>query len=389
MSRHCSISLEYRDERFRLHRWQRLPPHLSELLQHEIDHLDVVLMTDRALAGDSMRPSSERAELIDLGRPSRRLSLARIRAAAREIDPAFLASPQFVSETLSERLSCSLTLKVEINNPVGCFKGRGADFYLGQRVTEGPLVCASAGNFGLALAYACRQRNVPLTIFAARTASTFKVDRMRALCADVRLDGEDFDASKTAARDMAARSGALFVEDGSVPEISEGAGSIAVELLDGGRTFDDLLVPLGNGALLNGMACWVKAVSPATRVIGVQSRGAPAMAESFHAKRLVTQAHADTIADGIAVREPVPEALEDMRGVVDDVLLVDDASLLEAMKLLHRHAGLVVEPSGAAGIAALLEAPEGFAGRNVATVLTGGNLAPAQAREWILREVQA
>ena len=387
--RHRSISLEYRDERFRPRRWERLPPELSELLQHEIDHLDGVLMTNHALPGDSVRPSSERAQLIDAARATRRLSLARIREAAQVIDPVFLHSPQMLAEPLSEKLRCSLTLKVENNNPVGSFKGRGADFYLGRVTGDRPLVCASAGNFGLALAYASRKRKVPLIVFAARTASTFKVERMRALGAEVRLAGDDFDASKAIAREMAAASGALWVEDGAASEISEGAGSIAVELLDGGAAFDDLLVPLGGGALLNGIARWVKAASPATRVIGVQARGAPAMAESFHTGRSVSHARVQTIADGIAVRAPIPEALEDMRGVVDDVLLVDDASLLEAMKLLHSHAGLAVEPSGAVGIAALLEANDSFAGRSVATVITGGNLSPAQAREWLSPEVQS
>jgi threonine dehydratase len=324
----------------------------------------------------------------DAARPSRRLSLARIREAAGAIDPVFRNSPEVVIDPLSEKLGCSLTLKVEITNLLRCFKGRGADFYVARLADKRPLVSASAGNFGLALAYVCRKREVRLTIFAACTASPFKVERMRALCSDVRLAGDDFDAAKIAAREMAAESGALWVEDGAVPEISEGAGSIAVELMASGSAFDDLLVPLGNGALLNGVACWVKAVSPATRVIGVQSRGAPAMAESFHTGRPVSPAQVHTIADGLAVRAPVPEALEDMRGVVDDVLLVDDTSLIEAMKLLHRHAGLVVEPSGAAGIAALLEGPDVFAGRRVATVLSGGNLAPAQAREWLGREVK-
>jgi threonine dehydratase len=318
----------------------------------------------------------------------RRLSLLHIRDAAQTIDPVFRNSPEMAIESLSGELGCSLTLKVEIANPLRCFKGRGADFYVARLADRRPLVCASAGNFGLALAYVCRKRRLPLTIFAARTANPFKVERMRALCGDVRLAGDDFDAAKIAARAMADESGSRWVEDGAAPQIAEGAGSIAVELLGSGRVYDDLLLPLGGGALLNGVARWVKAVSPATRVIGVQSRGAPAMAESFHEGRLVSHAQVHSIADGIAVRAPIPEALEDMRGVVDDVVLVHDSSLIEAMKLLHRSAGLVVEPSGAAGIAALLEAPGAFAGRKVATVVSGGNLSPAQAREWLGEETR-
>jgi peptide deformylase len=375
--RHRSISLDCRDEQFRIRRWDRLPPDLAELLQHEIDHLDGILMTDRAVSASAVRPASERAELIDAARPQRRLSLARIRDAARRIDPVFLNSPQFLSETLSSELGCSLTLKVETANPVGSFKGRGADFFVGRLSETRPLMCASAGNFGLGLAYSCRKRGIPLTVYASRVASPLKLERMRALSAEVRVDGADFDAAKEAARAAAAASGARMIEDGAVAEITEGAGSIAVELLARGDAFDAVVVPLGNGALLNGIARWVKAASPSTRVIGVCSRGAPAMAESFHngpGGRIVSHERVDTIAAGIAVRVPIPEALEDMHGLVDDVILVDDRALIEGVILARRHAGLLIEPSAAAGLAAVLESSNRFAGQTVATVLTGCNI---------------
>jgi peptide deformylase len=387
--RHRSISLEYRDERMRARRWERLPPDLAELLQHEIDHLDGVLMTDRATGPDPVRPASERAVLVDAARPARRLSLERIAQAARSVDPVFLRSPQFVSEPLSEALGCTVTVKVETVNPVRCFKGRGADFFVAQLAERGErraLVCASAGNFGQALAYACRSRGLPLTVYAARAANPLKVERMRALGAEVILAGADFDVAKESARASAASGAALFVEDGAAPAIAEGAGSIAVELLAEGAALDAALVPLGNGALLNGVARWLKAASPATRVIGVCSEGAPAMAESFRngpGGALVRGERVDTIADGIAVRLPIREAVEDMHGLVDEVLLVSDARLLEAMHLVHRHVGLVVEPAGAAGLAALIGAREAFAGQRVATILCGSNLTPEQAHAWL------
>jgi len=374
--RHRSISLDYRDDRLRLRRWERLPPDLAELLQHEIDHLDGVLMTDRAL---EVRPASERASLIDSARPRRRLSLERIAEAARVIDPVFLHSPQFLCEPLSEQLGCSLTLKVETVNPIRSFKGRGADFFAGSLAENEPLVCATAGNFGQGLAYACRRRNIPLTVYAPRTANPLKVERMRALSAEVRLAGDDFDAAKETAR---RERGARMVEDGAIAAISEGAGSIGVELLARGDAFDVVLVPLGNGALLNGVARFVKAASPATRVVGVCARGAPSMARSFQRGAPVLTPRVETIADGIAVRAPIPEAVEDMQGVVDDVLLADDAAMVEAVRLLHRHTGLVVEPAGAAGLAAMLGAAGAFAGRSVATILCGGNVTPAQAHQW-------
>jgi len=316
-----------------------------------------------------------------------RLSLEHIAEAARTIDPVFRASPQFLSEPLSALLGCQLTVKVETVNPIRSFKGRGTDYFVQKLVARGetgPLVCASAGNFGQGLAYSCRKHGIALTVFAARNANRLKVQRMRELSAEVRLAGDDFDAAKELAEKTAAERGARMVVDGEVPEISEGAGSIGVELLARGERFDAVVVPLGDGALLNGMARWVKSVAPSTRMVGVCAQGAPAVAESFRrgpGAPPVTRPSVDTIADGIAVRLPVPEAVADMFGLVDDVLLVDDAQILEAMRLAHRQVGLVVEPAGAAGLAALLGGT--FAGRRVATVLCGGNVAPEQLAGWL------
>jgi threonine dehydratase len=206
---------------------------------------------------------------------------------------------------------------------------------------------------------------------------------MRALGADVRLAGDDFDAAKDAAAAWAAGSGATLVVDGREPQIAEGAGTIGVELAARGDAFDAVVVPIGNGALIAGVARWLKARAPATRVIGVCSRGAPAMADALRTGDPAPAAAAPcTIADGIAVRVPVPEAVADLAGLVDDVVLVDDAALIAAMRLFHDCAGLVVEPAGAAGLAALLAAPA-LAGASVATIACGGNLTPEQAQRWL------
>jgi len=227
---------------------------------------------------------------------------------------------------------------------------------VGRLVEHGrraPVVCASAGNFGQGMAYACRKRGVPITVFAAHGANPLKLARMRALGAEVRIAGADLDEAKQTARAWAAERSARFVEDGFEPHVSEGAGSIALELLAGGDAFDAVVVPLGDGALLNGMARWIKAASPATRVIGVCSTGAPAMLEAWRrGLRMPDELPATrTIADGIAVRAPIAASLDDMRGTVDDILAVDDAALVEAMRALHAHAGLVTEPAGVAGLA--------------------------------------
>ena len=127
----------------------------------------------------------------------------------------------------------------------------------------------------------------------------------------------------------------------------------------------------------------MKACRPGVEVIGVQSVGAPAMVESWRSGRIVTHDSMDTIADGIGVRVPIPEAVEDMRVVMDDALLVEEESIRWAMRLLHDHAGLVVEPSGAAAIAALLEHADRFRGRTVATIICGGNLTADQIYRWL------
>lgn len=319
-----------------------------------------------------------------------RISLERIADAAREIDPVFLHSPQFACEPLGFWLKCDLTLKVETLNPIRSFKGRGADYFLHKRAArfkQGPLVCASAGNFGQAMAYACRKRRLPLVVYAAVEANPHKVARMRALGAEVRLEGIDFDEAKLAAKHWAADAGATMVEDGLAPEITEGAGTIAVELFADGNTFDAVVVPLGNGALLNGMARWIKYVSPETQVIGVVSESADAMQASWRkgpGAAIVTRSSAETIADGIAVRVPIREAVTDMHGIVDDVISVDDAVILQSMRHLHTMAGLVVEPAGAAGIAALAANAKRFEGRRVATVLCGSNLTASQMQDWLL-----
>ena len=225
---------------------------------------------------------------------------------------------------------------------------------------------------------------MPLTVFAAQSANPAKVESMRRLGAEVRLEGEDLDGAKAAARALAGSEGWRFVEDGREAEISEGAGTIALELCRWPEPLDALLVPLGNGALLSGVGTWMKAHAPSTAVIGVCAEGAPAMSLSLREGVMRTTEKADTIADGIAVRVPVEEALSDLSGVVDDILLVDDGTMEEAMRLLFWKMGLVVEPAGAAGIAALLAHRERFAGALVATPLCGGNLTGWQVRRWLL-----
>ncbi len=314
---------------------------------------------------------------------ARRLSIGRVEQAARVIDPVFLDSPQFVCEPLGEELGARLAIKVETLNPIRSFKGRGTEFLVSEAESGVPLMCASAGNFGQAMAYSCRKRGLELTVYASTNANTLKVGRMRALGARVVLHGSDFDEAKIEARRVAQERGARFVEDGLDVETLEGAGTMGLEWLRFPEPLDALLVPLGNGAMFNGVAGVMKHRSPGTRMVAVGAAGAPAMIESWRTGRLVTHDRVETVADGIGVRVPVPQALEDMNGLVDDALLVDEGSIIDAMRLLHRHAGVVTEPSGAVGVAAVMERPELFRGQLVGTIVCGGNLTADQMREWL------
>jgi threonine dehydratase len=313
------------------------------------------------------------------------LSLERIAEAARVIDPLFLHSPQFVSHVLSDRLGLRLLCKVELLNPIRSFKGRGADYFIQQlgSADTRPLVCASAGNFGQGLAYAAARRGRRVTVFAAHTANPLKLERMRQLGAEVRLAGSDFDAAKDAARTYAEEAGARFVEDGAEPAIAEGAGSLAVELAAWREPIDVVYVPVGNGALVTGVGRWLKAHAPQTQVVGVCAAGAPAMVNSWHAGAPHATERAETIADGIAVRVPVELAVRDLPSSVDRMLLVHDAMLVEAMRLLFEALGVVVEPAGAAGLAGCLLERERWQQRLVAVPLCGGNLTQEQVRQWL------
>jgi threonine dehydratase len=312
-----------------------------------------------------------------------RVYLERVELAAKTIDPLFLHTPQFICEPLSEHVGAKVVLKVETLNPIRSFKGRGADFLASQVKGGVHLLCASAGNFGQAMAYACRKRGIKLTVYAATSANPLKIERMRSLGANLVLHGLDFDAAKAAARSAAAELHARFVEDSLDVETLEGAATIAVEWLTFPEPLDVLPVALGNGALFSGIARVMKERSARTRMIAVQAAGAPAMIESWRAGRVIAHDQVQTIADGIAVRVPIPQALEDMQGLVDEALLVSDSSIVAAMRLLHRYAGVVAEPAGAVALAALVEYPEVFSGKTVGVVVCGGNVTDEQMREWL------
>ena len=312
--------------------------------------------------------------------PAPSVSLERIAEARSVIDPVFLDSPQFQNDSLSDVVGADIVVKVECVNPVRSFKGRGAEYFTHVHKASAPRsltlawTCASAGNFGQGLAYAARKHEIGLIVYAATTANPFKVERMRQLGAEVRLVGDDFDASKDAGRQFASDAGRTFIEDGRDVAITEGAGTLAVELLQWPEPFDAVLIPVGNGALINGVGTWLKAHAPATLVIGAGAVAAPAMERSFRERKVVTTETVSTIADGVATRVPVPEAVTTMIEVTDDMLLVDDDAIGHAMTAIERALGLKVEPAGAVPLAAATVHRERFHGKRLAVVISGSNV---------------
>jgi len=254
------------------------------------------------------------------------------------------------------------------------------------------VVCASAGNLGLALAWSGRRRGLDVTVVASRSAPAAKLDRIRALDATLELVDGDFDLARERAAAIAARDGIRLVEDSLDIETCEGAATIGLELADaagavgaadGAAPFDAVLIALGGGALATGVGHVLKALAPAVEVICVQPLGAPAMTLSWRQRRVITTATADTIADGVAGRRPIPAVLDDLLLVADDAVLVSEASIIAGMRLLLEHAGLVVEPSAALGVAAILEDRDRFAGRRVVTVVCGSNVDIATFHRWV------
>ncbi|CDZ25229.1 threonine/serine dehydratase [Neorhizobium galegae] len=302
-----------------------------------------------------------------------------ILAASKSIDPVFTNSPLIEQQTANTVLGLRLLAKVETLNPIRSFKGRGTDWWMrNEPAGDHPVVSASAGNFGQGLAYAGRAQGRKVVIFSATTANPGKIEAMRRLGAEVRLEGTDFDAAKAAARAYAQANGCPFVEDGALRTIAEGAGTIALEITEhlsrDAVDLDAILVPLGNGALLTGIGTWIRARAPNCKVIGVVAANAPAMKQSWETNRLISTKTAATAADGIAVRECVPYALDCMRTTVDEVWEASEAAIRQARDFCRIHYGLVVEEAGAAGIAGLLEKGANLKGRTVATILCGGNV---------------
>jgi threonine dehydratase len=314
-----------------------------------------------------------------------RLDLDRIHAARRVIDPIFLSTPLYRCEALGRQLGCTVSVKLETANPVRSFKARGTELVASLLTEQGrtAVVCASAGNLGQALSWSGRRRGLNVTVVASRRAPVAKLDRIRALGAELQLVDGDFEMARERAANIAQQRGIRLVEDSLDVETCEGAATIGLELAAEESTFDAVLIALGGGAMATGVGYVLKTLAPGVEVICVQPRGAPAMTRSWHERRVITTESTDTIADGVAGRYPIPAVLDDLLTVADDAVLVHESSIITGIQMLLEHTGLVVEPSAALGVAAVLENRDRFAGRHIVTVICGSNVDLAAYHRWV------
>ncbi|MGH3096651.1 MAG: threonine ammonia-lyase [Streptosporangiales bacterium] len=307
-------------------------------------------------------------------------SVEEIEYAADELDPVFADSPLLTGTTLDD-LGTRIAVKVETLNPIRSFKGRGAMTWMRQVGAGAPgVVCASAGNFGQGLAYAARRAGARCDVFVGESANPAKVDAIRRLGAQVEVGGADYDAAIDTARSFAADNDLRFVQDGRDPWISAGAATMAVETTRAGVVPDVAVVPVGNSALILGIARWLRHQSPGVRIVGVCAEAAPAPALSWRRGAPVA-AQANTVADGIGIGAPFPESVAAMGDLVDAMVLVSEPELTAASRQVAADLGLLVEAAGVAGVAALRADPEAYEGRTVFTPLCGAHL-PPDAIQW-------
>ncbi len=306
---------------------------------------------------------------------------------ARRVLRAYLTPSRLVpAEALARRVGVPVFLKLETDLPTGSFKPRGALYALWTRQQRGrvtEVVAASTGNHGAAVAYAARQLGVPATIFLPRNPNPVKRARIDALGARVVEHGADLADAAQAARAHAAATGAYLLDDATDPDLPAGTATIVCEIVEQAPEAAVLYVPMGDTALVRGVALAAKHLRPQIRVIGVQAAGAPAYVLSWRAGRPAPTATCATIADGLATRTPVAANVEAIRRLVDDVRLVSDQALLEAIRVLLLDEHVVAEPAGAAATAALL-AEDTPPSAPVVLLVTGANLAPDVLRRAVL-----
>ncbi len=281
------------------------------------------------------------------------------------------------SKSFSAISGANVFMKLENMQSTGSFKVRGAYNRIAgldkQGLKDG-VVCASAGNHAQGVAFAARMLGVKATVFMPVFTPPLKVIATRGYGAEVVLEGDTFDDAMSAAAEFAAKSGAVIVHAFNDPDVIAGQGTIGLELFQSSDTLDDVLVPVGGGGLITGVAIALKEMNPDIRIIGVEAEGAQSMKRSLEKGRPDRLTSMQTIADGIAVKTPGDLTFEGVRKYVDDILVVNDTEIAHATYLILQRAKLLAEPAGAAAMAAVLHRKAGFEDRNVGVIISGGNI---------------
>jgi threonine dehydratase len=304
------------------------------------------------------------------------VTLADVEAAAARLAGQVLETPCLESKTLSQITGAQVFLKFENLQFTASFKERGALNKLLALQREAPkgVIAASAGNHAQGVAHHAQRLGLRAVIVMPTHTPTVKVERTRGFGAEVVLHGETFDEARAEALRLADAQGLAFVHPFDDPLVIAGQGTIALEMLRQQPELDTLVIAVGGGGLISGIATVARALKPALRIVGVQTSRFPAMVNAV--KGTTHPQGASTIAEGIAVGEPGRITRELVRRLVDDLVLVDEGDIEQALVMLLEIEKTLVEGAGAAGLAALLKEPQRYAGRKVGLVLCGGNIDP-------------
>lgn len=316
------------------------------------------------------------------------LTIDDVRAAAARIEGAVVRTPMMHSITLSQIAGCEVWLKFENLQFTAAYKERGALnalLHLSDEQKQRGVIAASAGNHSQGLSYHGTRLGVPVTIVMPRTTPTVKVMQTESVGGNVVLEGETFDEAYAHARQLEQERGLTFVHPFDDPLVAAGQGTVASEMLDVVPDLDCMVVPIGGGGLMSGMATVAEAINPSIDMIGVQAELFPSMYARVKGEE--RDCGGDTLAEGIAVKAPGEFTSRIISGLVDDILLVDERALEKAVSLLLQIEKTVVEGAGAAGLAAVLTNPERFAGKKVGLVLCGGNIDTRLLANVLLRDL--
>ncbi|QIG54865.1 threonine ammonia-lyase [Altererythrobacter sp. BO-6] len=316
------------------------------------------------------------------------LTIEDVRAAAARIEGAVVRTPMMHSITLSRIAGCEIWLKFENLQFTAAYKERGALnalLHLNEEQKRRGVIAASAGNHSQGLSYHGTRLGVPVTIVMPRTTPTVKVMQTESVGGNVLLEGETFDDAYAHARKLEQERGLTFIHPFDDPLVAAGQGTVGLEMLEDVPDLDCLVVPIGGGGLISGIATVADAINPAIEMIGVQAELFPSMYARIKGQDMACGG--DTLAEGIAVKAPGEFTSQIIASLVDDIVLVDEQSLENAVSLLLQIEKTVVEGAGAAGLAAVLANPERFAGKKVGLVLCGGNIDTRLLANVLLRDL--